>query len=315
MKLSGSIPGGVLPQFVQDTNTLASGRLYTEEGALYYAPATRDQNLYIFGHDRVPWIDWFGGLLFVAVLGGVATHGGLRFFSTLRTRRVAHHTEKVYMYQVYERFWHWLQTFAIVLLLLTGLVIHRPDMFGLFSFGAVVVVHNVLAALLVINAGLSLFYHLVSGEIRQFIPRPYGFFDQAIVQAKFYLQGIFGGGSHPFEKTPTKKLNPLQQATYFGILNVLLPLQIITGALMWGVQQWPQVAGWFGGLPYLAPFHSLVAWTFASFIVGHVYLTTTGAQPFTSIKAMMNGWDEVEVHPGEPPQETTPDQPLMEPTL
>jgi thiosulfate reductase cytochrome b subunit len=141
-----------------------------------------------------------------------------------------------------------------------------------------------------------LFYHLASGEIRQFIPRPYGFFDDAIVQSKYYLRGIFKGEEHPFEKVPQKKLNPLQQVTYFGILNVLLPLQIITGILMWGVQQWPQVSGWFGGLPYLAPFHSLVAWTFAAFIVGHVYLTTTGPEPLTSIKAMMIGWDEVEAH-------------------
>ncbi len=181
------------------------------------------------------------------------------------------------MYEAYERFWHWLQTFTIVLLLFTGLIIHRPDIFGVFSFRNMVTVHNVLAAILVINAALSLFWHLASGEIRQFIPRPYGFFDQAIVQTKYYLQGIFKGNEHPFEKTKDKKLNPLQQVTYFGMLNVLLPLQIITGALMWGVQQWPQVAGLFGGLPVLAPFHSLVAWLFASFIVAHVYLTTTGA--------------------------------------
>ena len=32
-----------------------------------------------------------------------------------------------------------------------------------------------------------------------------------------------------------------------------------------------------GGLPYLAPFHTLIAWLLATFIVAHVYLTTTGA--------------------------------------
>jgi thiosulfate reductase cytochrome b subunit len=154
----------------------------------------------------------------------------------------------------------------------------------------------VLAILLVINAGLSLFYHLVSGQIRQFLPRPYGFFDEAIVQAKYYLRGIFRGEAHPFAKLPGRKLNPLQQVTYFAILNVLLPLQIVTGALMMGVQFFPRVATWFGGLPFLAPFHSLVAWTFAAFIVGHVYLTTTGPRPLTSIRAMMNGWEEVEAH-------------------
>jgi thiosulfate reductase cytochrome b subunit len=77
---------------------------------------------------------------------------------------------------------------------------------------------------------------------------------------------------------------------------VLLPLQILTGALMWGVQQWPEAAGALGGLPFLAPFHTLVAWLFASFIVAHVYLTTTGATPLEAIRGMVTGYEEVEVH-------------------
>lgn len=316
IKLADKLPGGVMPEFVKGTNTLSSGNLSTENGVLYYRPATRGQHLYIFGHDRVEWVDWLGAFFFVGVLGAVSVHGGLRFYMTLRRPRPKPRLKKVYMYAVYERFWHWLQTFAIVLLLFTGLIIHRPDMFGIFSFRYVVLVHNILAALLVINAALSLFYHLVSGQIRQFIPRPYGFFDNAIVQVKYYLRGIFKGDEHPFEKIPEKKLNPLQQVTYFGILNVLLPLQIITGALMWGVQQFPKIANWFGGLPYLAPFHSLIAWLFGAFIVGHVYLTTTGPTPFTSIKAMMVGWDEVEVHrpeaaESEKPSEVAADQKMV----
>jgi thiosulfate reductase cytochrome b subunit len=296
IQLASSIPGGVLPEFVKDARVNANGKMYIENGALYYQPATKAQKLYVFGHNRIAWIDWFGAMLFVGVLGAVTVHGGIRFYTAAKSPRPKPELKKVFMYTVYERFWHWLQTFVIVLLLFTGLIIHRPDMFGIFSFPYVVEIHNVLAALLSINAAFSLFYHLVSGEIRQYLPRPYGFFDDAITQAKFYLGGIFKKEKHPFEKTPQKKLNPLQQITYFGILNVLLPLQIITGALMWGVQVWPQIASWLGGLPYLAPLHSLVAWTFAAFIVGHIYLTTTGDQPLTSIQAMMNGWEDVEVH-------------------
>ena len=294
--LAGVVPGGVQPEFVKDSNTRTTGTLAVTGELLTYSPATRDQNLYVFGHNRVPWVDWTGGLFFLGVLGAVVAHGGLRFFSALKAPRRRTETKRVYMYAVYERFWHWLQTFAILILLFTGLVIHRPAVFGLFSFPHVVAVHNVLAILLVINAGLSLFYHLVSGEIRQYLPRPYGFFDDAILQAKYYLGGIFRGQVHPFEKRPEAKLNPLQQVTYFGILNVLLPLQIVTGALMMGVQLFPQGAAWLGGLPLLAPFHSMVAWTFAAFVVGHVYLTTTGPRPLTSIRAMMNGWEEIEVH-------------------
>jgi thiosulfate reductase cytochrome b subunit len=299
VELSASVPGGVLPEFVWDSNTLINGSLYTQGGALSYRPATRAQDLYVFGHDRVSWIDVLGALFFAGVLLGVSGHSVLRFYASLRSRPADPPTESVYMYGVYERFWHWLQTSVIVLLLFTGLIIHRPDIFEIFSFTHVVVVHNVLAALLVANAGLALFYHLASGEIRQYIPRPYGFFDRAILQARYYLQGIFRRGEHPFAKRPDTKLNPLQQATYFAILNVLLPLQILSGALMWGVQRWPFAASWFGGLPFLAPFHSLIAWLFAAFIVAHVYLTTTGPEPLTSIRAMINGWEEVEVHAGQ----------------
>jgi thiosulfate reductase cytochrome b subunit len=40
----------------------------------------------------------------------------------------------------------------------------------------------------------------------------------------------------------------------------------------------------------------LVAWTFATFIVAHVYLTTTGATPLEAMRGMVTGWEEVEVH-------------------
>jgi len=148
----------------------------------------------------------------------------------------------------------------------------------------------------VVNAALAAFYHLVSGEIQQFLPEPRGFFGKMFAQARYYLWGIFHNEPHPFEKTPQHKMNPIQQVTYFGLLNVLLPLQVITGTLMWGTQHWP---GWierFGGLPFLAPFHSLIAWLLATFIVLHVYMTTTGHTPLANIQAMIFGWDEVETH-------------------
>lgn len=295
--LAGYIPGGVLPEFIPETHTRTSGNLVTTpEGQLRYQPAPAEDGLYVLGHHSVTWVDWFGILAFLGTFFGVTVHGGLRWLALRRQPPSEPQLKRVYMYSVYERFWHWLQTFTILILLFTGLIIHKPEMFGLFSFSGVVIVHNVLAALLVLNAALSLFYHLVSGEIQQYIPRPYGFFDQAVLQAKFYLRGIFRNEPHPFDKTPQAKLNPLQKMVYFGILNVLLPLQILTGALMWGAQRWPDLAERFGGLPFLGPAHTLIAWLFATFIVAHIYLTTTSHEPLASIKAMMLGWDEVETH-------------------
>jgi thiosulfate reductase cytochrome b subunit len=290
-------PGGVVPEFLPGDNVLKQGEIfYNEDFSLSYLPQPQSGDLYILGHDSVTWVDWFGVLAFLGTLLGVVIHGGARAYFAAKATPTQAEIKSVYMYSVYERFWHWLQTLVILALIVTGFTIHKPDMFGFLSFSGMVLVHNILAVLLVINAALSLFYHLVSGEIQQFIPRPLGFFDQAVVQAKYYLQGIFRSEPHPIEKTRERKLNPLQQVVYFGILNVLLPAQVITGILIWGAQRWPNISNQLGGLDLLAPLHTLVAWTFLSFIVMHVYLTTTGHTPSAGIQAMITGWDEIETH-------------------
>ncbi len=299
LELADRVPSGAEPIFVSNGTVLLSGDFVrTEDGRLLYQPRNdaEPSKLYIFGHDSVKWVDGLGVLMFLGVLLGVGAHSTARYISARRNPPRHPKLRREYMYTVYERQWHWLQTVAIILLLFTGLVIHKPDMFSAFSFRFMVQVHNVLALILVLNAALALFYHLASGEIRQFLPQPRGFFNQAVAQALYYLRGIFKGEPHPFEKSPRRKMNPLQQATYLMILNVLLPMQIVTGALVWGAQTWPDVAEKLGGLGVLAPIHTLGAWVFASFIVAHVYLTTTaGHTPSAGIRAMITGWDEVEV--------------------
>ncbi len=297
IKLSDYAPNGTMSVFDTANNVNASGEIVQgDNGAIYYNPVPANDKMYVFGSSHVNWIDWLGALMFVSSLLGVIGHGTLRYFSLRKQAKGPARTERVYMYESYRRFWHWLQTSSIIILLFTGLIIHRPDVFGAFSFRGVVTVHNVIAAILVINAVLSIFYHVATERMREYIPHPYGFFDDAIIQAKYYISGIFKGEEHPFEKRPDSRMNPIQKMTYFGILNVLLPLQIITGALMWSVQRFPDFTNALGGLPFLAPLHSLVAWTFGTFIIVHVYMTTTGATPLEAMRAMVTGYEEVEKH-------------------
>jgi thiosulfate reductase cytochrome b subunit len=297
--LASYTPDGAAPTFVGGPGAGDNGTIHTgDDGMLYFQPTndTPPAVLYVFGHDSVELVDTLGMLIFLGTLAGAVGHGGLRYLAARRQAAKEPALRHVYMYTVYERLWHWLQTAVILGLIFTGLVIHKPDKFTMFDFSYMVVAHNIFAAILVVNAALAAFYHLASGEIRQFLPEPHGFFHQAILQAKYYLRGIFRREPHPFEKVPERKMNPLQQITYLAILNILLPLQVITGALMWGAQQWPDIAQNLGGLAFLAPFHTLIAWLFASFVVMHVYLTTTGHTALADIKAMMLGWEDVEVH-------------------
>lgn len=295
IKLADFAPA--MPYFDLGNNVNGSGDfIIADDGALYYQPMPERDGMYVFGSSRVSWVDWLGALMFVGSLMGVLGHGTMRYLAARKNPHGAAATKRVYMYDAYRRFWHWLQTVTIMILLATGVVIHRPDIFGAFSFRGMVTIHNIMAVLLGLNAALALFYHIATDRLKEFIPRPYGFFDDAILQAKYYINGIFKGEPHPFEKRPDSRMNPIQKTTYFMILNVLLPLQGLTGILMWGVQKFPAAANLFGGLPVLAPLHSLIAWLFATFILVHVYMTTTGTTPVEATRAMITGYEEVEVH-------------------
>jgi thiosulfate reductase cytochrome b subunit len=298
--LASAGPAGVAPALVAGTGTALGGNMIAgAHGGLDYQAVPAQSGLYLFGQSHVGWVDWLGLILLLGTMLAVVLHGGLRLFAALRLPSDTPELRQVYVYTVYERFWHWLQTFTVLGLIFTGLIIHKPEIFGVFAFQSVVQVHNILAAIVIVNASLSLFYHVASGEIRQYVPRPRGFVRRIVAQARFYLSGIFRNAPHPFEKAPERKLNPLQQVTYFGLLNVLLPAQVVTGALMWGAQRWPAAALRLGGLPLLAPAHTLIAWLLASFVVLHVYLITTGHTPLASLQAMMLGWDAVTT-PGAP---------------
>ncbi len=198
---------------------------------------------------------------------------------------------RVQRYTVFERLWHWLQAVGILLLLVTGLELHLPGKITIFGFALAARIHEGLALVTIANAFLSLFYHLATGAIGEFIPPPpKDFFGLAIEQAQFYLRGIFRGDHHPL--SAGSKLTVLQQVTYLGILNVLLPIQIATGVLIWKAPVWPRLVERVGGLGTLAAVHTLCAWMFAAFVVVHIYLTTTGRTPLSHLRTMMTGYDD-----------------------
>lgn len=195
----------------------------------------------------------------------------------------------VELYTLHQRIWHWVQALTIGVLMATGAEIHAPETFRWLGFTTAVRVHNAFAAILVLNAALGLFYFITTGLLRQYLPRRGDFFVLAMRQARYYLHGMFRGGEHPMEQTVHRQLNPLQQGTYLVILNLLLPLQLVTGILIWGAQRWPAVIESIGGLVVLVPLHALGAGLFLAFLVMHVYLTTTGETPLAHLRAMIDG--------------------------
>jgi thiosulfate reductase cytochrome b subunit len=198
--------------------------------------------------------------------------------------------EKRALYSLHERVWHWLQAAVIVALVLTGFQLHYPDRLPVVgSMARAVRVHSLLGLALLAHAFLGLFYHLTAEKYHHFLPRKTDFTTGAIRQLRFYAWGIFRGEQHPFDADPVHKLNPLQKITYLALLNVLLPFQIAGGLLLWGANRWPSLFAAMGGLPVLAPAHTLGAYLLLAFLVLHLYLGTTGETPFRLLRAMISG--------------------------
>lgn len=201
---------------------------------------------------------------------------------------------KVLFYSLYERLWHWIQAIGVTLLLLTGFEVSYPTQVNIFGFENAVPVHNAVGLILVLNALLALFYNLAAGLIERYIPSLGDVFPKGLEHASYYIMGIFQGRPHPFDKTPDKRLLPLQKVTYFIVLNVLLPLMVLTGLLKLSVDAYPELVEAVGGLTVIGPIHRIGAWLFASFLILHVYMTTTGPTWLANLSTMITGYGHLE---------------------
>ena len=195
--------------------------------------------------------------------------------------------EKIYIYTRFERFWHWAQTLLILVLLLTGFEIHGS--LTLFGFNTAFTIHNFCAWAWLILYAFIVFWMLTTGEWRQYVPT----FKKLAEVMFYYAYGIFRGEPHPVPKSKRTKHNPLQRLTYLNIVIFLVPFQIITGFLYYYYNSWPQI-GLEMGLSLVALLHTAGAFAMLIFVIVHVYMTTTGHTPWSHIKAMFSGYEEVE---------------------
>jgi thiosulfate reductase cytochrome b subunit len=199
--------------------------------------------------------------------------------------------KKVFIYQKFERFWHWSQATLIMFLALTGFEVHGT--ISAFGFEQAVRFHRFSAYALLLLIAFAIFWHLTTGEWRQYIPST----KKLKSQIKYYVSGIFKGEKHPTHRTELSKLNPLQKLVYFGFKVVLIPIVVITGILYLNyktidanniivISEIP--------LDVLAIIHTFGAFLLVSFLIVHVYMTTTGDTPTSNIKAMITGYEEIE---------------------
>lgn len=200
--------------------------------------------------------------------------------------------KEVYVYKAFERFWHWMQAMLIFFLTFTGFEIHGT--YNFFGFKDAVQYHNVAAYMLIILIVFAIFWHLTTGEWKQYVPT----LQNIKAQLDYYIFGIFRNAPHPTKKTVLSKLNPLQKLTYFGLKVLVIPVSVTTG-LLYMFYRYPSRTGIesinIQTLEVVAIIHTIAAILLIVFIVTHLYLITTGESITSNLRAMLTGFEELEV--------------------
>ncbi|MBN1926341.1 MAG: cytochrome b/b6 domain-containing protein [Prolixibacteraceae bacterium] len=198
---------------------------------------------------------------------------------------------KAYIYKGFERFWHWTQASLIIFLALTGFEVHGT--FHIFGFEMAARFHRVASWMLIVLVVFAIFWHIVTGEWRQYIPTTKKLKDQIL----YYSFGMFKGEKHPTKKTELSKMNPLQRLVYLAFKLILVPLTVISGILYMFHKTFDQnnmVVIEDVSLGSVAFWHTLGGFLLMIFLIVHVYMTTTGHTPTSNIKAMITGYEELE---------------------
>lgn len=206
---------------------------------------------------------------------------------------------KLYVNPLPVRIWHWTNAIGFVLLILTGLQIRYVGQFDLLSFRSAVVLHNWIGFVLIANFFIWLGFYLFTDKIKVYHPElsPVKYFKASFRQMQYYGYGIFRGDPNPHHVSVYRKFNALQSMMYQIIMMLVVPLQFVTGVLLWDVARFGTVVERLGGVRVVDTVHVLLFIFFCGFIIVHVYLASLGHTPSAHFKAMITGYEDVEDSP------------------
>jgi thiosulfate reductase cytochrome b subunit len=203
-------------------------------------------------------------------------------------------TERIYLYPLIIRIWHILNALFILTLIITGASMYATGSgYDFMNFNVAVKIHDVIGILLSINYLLFIIANFKTGNIKHYLYRSKGFFQQMIRQFRYYIFGIFKNEDHPFPVTVQRKFNPLQQFSYVVIMFCIVPLLILTGwAYLFPTLMFDRVLG-LTGIRANDILHVLSGYLCTLFMFIHLYFCTIGDTFTSNFVSMINGWHKV----------------------
>ncbi|NVK20347.1 MAG: cytochrome b/b6 domain-containing protein [Methylocystaceae bacterium] len=195
---------------------------------------------------------------------------------------------KTLIFTRFERFWHWTQALLIIGMMFTGFGVNGAH--DLLPYEAAAILHRTAAWALMGLWVFALFWMLITGEWKQFIPTT----EKIIEVARYYSIDIFKADAvHPYRKTRKYKHNPLQRIAYVGLMLLIMPMIWISGLLYFFYNDWAVIGLQDLTLANVAFVHVAAAFGMLIFFISHVYMVFT-AKPVTKyLKAMLSGYEYV----------------------
>ncbi len=200
----------------------------------------------------------------------------------------------LYLHPLPVRVWHWLNALGFILLILTGFQLRYNDLLNVMSFEAAIKTHNWIGFVVIANYFVWLGFYLLTDKIRVYHPELNAkkFFNKAFAQMRYYGFGIFMGEQSPHRVRPLDKFNPMQSMTYQIVMLIVVPVQFVTGILLWNIEGFERWVNMLGGVRVVDTIHMLIFIFFVSFIFIHAYMGALGHTPSAHFKEMITGYED-----------------------
>ena len=201
-------------------------------------------------------------------------------------------SERIYLYPLWVRIWHWINALLFIVLIITGISMQysNPDKILIVRFDIAVQYHNLAGMFLTLNYLIYLIGNLTTANGKYYHMKQKGLFARLLDQSKFYAFGIFQKKKPPFPISKDEKFNPLQKVTYVLAMYIGLPITFITGWGMLFPDMIPPKLFGLSGLFFNALLHSTIGFFLSLFMIIHIYMCTIGTTVWSNFKSMFTGW-------------------------
>lgn len=221
------------------------------------------------------WLDLFGLYFFISCFALVLLHAAL-MYATRRLRTLRGSAADFESLPGPTRFWHWVHGLCVTFLLVTGIQLRLPDVAPIFAtFLNAVNLHNICGIVLIVDYLFWLAFHLYRREFKErFLISPGAFFRDTSAMLQYYGHLIFIGEDYPSRCEKYFEFDPVERVFFMTVMLVFLPIQIITGILLFDVQAMMPAIRILGGLRIVDAIHLLVGYFLVSSMIIHVYFHT-----------------------------------------